>query len=306
MPVSAFLIMVLLVGAGVENDERTAVFGADVVTTGEISQDIAQPVETEAMDTAEENAEQETSEPVEAFLTVNGIAPETEVYHVFQNSTTYVSLREVAPLLDSTAQVSWVNGAAVVTTSGLTLAADCDVSYVVANGRYLYVENGLFSSNGMTMIPLTTLVQAFDAQLAWDSETRTIDISIGSGAIVSADSYYNADDLYWISRIISAESGNQPLDGKIAVGNVILNRVRSTLFPNSVYNVIFATNQFSPVKTGSINKEPNAQSMIAAKLCLEGVSVVDNALYFNRAGVSCWASRNRTLVATIGDHAFYA
>ena len=48
------------------------------------------------------------------------------------------------------------------------------------------------------------------------------------------DSYYGARDVYWLSHIINAEAGNQPMDGQIAVGNVVLNRVADERFPNSV------------------------------------------------------------------------
>ena len=111
-----------------------------------------------------------------------------------------------------------------------------------------------------------------------------------------------------LSRIIYAESGNQSLDGKIAVGNVVLNRVASPRFPNTVYEVIFQRNQFTPAMTGSINRTPSAESVIAAKLCLDGANTAGDALYFVNPNMSpySWASRNRPYVATIGAHAFFA
>ena len=129
-----------------------------------------------------------------------------------------------------------------------------------------------------------------------------------AGPIASGDSFYNSTDLYWLSRIIYAESGNQSLEGKIAVGNVVLNRVASSLFPNSVYDVIFQRNQFTPASSGSINREPSEDAVIAAKLCLDGANTADNALYFvnPKASPNSWASRNCTYVATIGAHAFFA
>ena len=99
-------------------------------------------------------------------------------------------------------------------------------------------------------------------------------------------------------------AGNQPLDGKIAVGNVVLNRVASPRFPNSVYEVIFQRNQFTPAANGSINRTPSAESVVAAKLCLDGANTAGSALYFvNPTVAPGWASRNRPYVATIGAHA---
>ena len=90
--------------------------------------------------------------------------------------------------------------------------------------------------------------------------------------LASGDTFYNSESLYWLSRIIYAESGNQPLEGKIAVGNVVLNRVAHPQFPNTVKGVIFQANQFTPVQNGSINRTPSSESVIAAKLCLDGAN----------------------------------
>ena len=111
--------------------------------------------------------------------------------------------------------------------------------------------------------------------------------------------------MFWLSRIIYAESGNQILDGKIAVGNVVMNRVESSQFPNNIYDVLNQKNQFSPASSLS-RRTPNSESVLAAKLVLDGAKVVPNALFFARAGLSCYASKYRTYVTTIGAHAFYA
>ena len=97
------------------------------------------------------------------------------------------------------------------------------------------------------------------------------------------------------------------MDGKLAVGTVIMNRVDSPRFPNTIYEVVCAPNQFTPVQNGAIYREPNAESVIAAKLILEGVRVGGNSLYFVNPSISpnSWAQRNRPYVTTIGAHAFF-
>jgi N-acetylmuramoyl-L-alanine amidase len=153
-----------------------------------------------------------------------------------------------------------------------------------------------------------TLCAALGANVAWDPIGEQVVITAGSGPITSGDVAYPSDVLYWLSHIINAESGNQPLAGKIAVGNVVLNRVASSSFPNTVYEVIFQRSQFTPVSNGSIYLTPNAESVIAAKLCLDGANTVGNAIYFlnPKSSPNSWASRTRPYVATIGAHAFYA
>lgn len=75
---------------------------------------------------------------------------------------------------------------------------------------------------------------------------------------------YVEEDLYWLSRAIYSESGNQPMKGRIAVGTVILNRVADEAFPDTIQEVIFAPGQFSPVANGTIYRTPDEKSVIAA------------------------------------------
>jgi N-acetylmuramoyl-L-alanine amidase len=169
------------------------------------------------------------------------------------------------------------------------------------------VSGGVIAINNAVAVPIRVLAKALNMTVGFDTVNQCVAILSGEpGYLEDGDSYYDSNDLYWMSRIINSESGNQSLSGKIAVGNVVMNRVASSKFPNTVYSVIFQKNQFGPASSGSIKKTPNDESVIAAKLVLEGTTALDGVLFFNRAGASCYASRNRTYVATIGDHAFYA
>lgn len=226
------------------------------------------------------------------------------------NSTSYVPLRGAVKLLCPSAQISWKNHEAVVTTKNLRLSARPGNSYLVANGRNLYIENGVKLINGSVMVPIRVLAKATGALVSWDGARNQVLIKRGSGTILSGDRYYDSSSVYWLSRIINAESNGEPLRGKIAVGNVILNRVKSPEYPNTIYNVIFDTNygvQFEPVKNGTIENTPSEESILAAKLCLDGASVVGDSIYFlNPAkSESLWAVKNCVYVATIGSHQFY-
>lgn len=218
----------------------------------------------------------------------------------------YVSLRAVAQAVLPGAQVSWSKKTAAVSKSGvLSLTATVGQTYLVANGRYLSIPGGVKMKNDMVLVPLNTLLKAMDATGKWRSD-GSLDITTGSGGILSGDKFYDETDLYWLSRIINAESGNQPLLGKIAVGNVVLNRVEDARFPDTVYGVIYQKNQFSPAASGTVRRTPNAESVVAAKLCMDGAVALENVLYFNRVGLKCWAAKNRPFVQTIAGHSFYA
>ena len=113
-----------------------------------------------------------------------------------------------------------------------------------------------------------------------------------------------------MARIISAESRGEPLLGKLAVGTVVLNRVASDEFPDSIYDVIFDNQwgiQFQPVANGTIYNEPTEESMLAAKLCLDGARVAGDSLYFLAPELTDnhWIMENREYVTTIGCHWFY-
>lgn len=126
----------------------------------------------------------------------------------------------------------------------------------------------------------------------------------------SATSQYTKD-VYWLSRIIHAEAEAEPYKGKVAVGNVIRNRVSSDEFPDSIYGVIFeyykGIPQFSPVAEGTIYNTPSEESIQAAKDALSGVRPVGNAEYFFNPDKSegKWIVKNKTYVMRIGNHVFY-
>ena len=128
--------------------------------------------------------------------------------------------------------------------------------------------------------------------------------------MVKGKDFYNKDDLYWLSRIIHAESQGEPLRGKIAVGNVIINRKNRSEYPNTIKAVIFDRKygtQFTPVANGSIYNTPNSDSIKAAKIVLDGYSLDHDMIFFlnPRVATNFWITQNKSFVMKIGNHAFY-
>ena len=105
-----------------------------------------------------------------------------------------------------------------------------------------------------------------------------------------------------IAALEKAEAGNQCYDGKLAVGAVVLNRVKSERYPNSIRDVIYAPGQFGPATNGSLDvvlsNGVNEECMQAAREALEGATTVGDAKNFHRAG-----SGESGIV--IGAHVFY-
>ena len=159
-------------------------------------------------------------------------------------------------------------------------------------------------------MPVRVLAEALGAEVDWNSATGEVTVTSGDGDILTGAEVYDSNALYWLSRIISAESQGESLVGKLAVGNVILNRVDHADFPSTIYDVIFDSRwggQFEPVRNGTVYNTPTQESVTAAKLVLEGAEVVGDSLYFLAPSLTSnhWIMNNRDYVATIGVHWFY-
>lgn len=234
-----------------------------------------------------------------AEATLDGESMEVEAF--LYDGVSYFPLEETLKLLCPDTEVLCKAGVYTAKGESFTMTVEKGKTYLEINGRYLYVPGGfkVREEDGMIMVPARILGQAMGLQVDWKKKV-VIFTTVGE-PLQEADKPYTDDDLDLIARVITHESGNQPLEGKMAVGNVIVNRVNSSSFPNTISEVIFQKNQFP----GATNATPNVESVIAAKLILEGANVVPGAYFFNGVGKACWASRNKELLYTIGGHAFY-
>lgn len=222
------------------------------------------------------------------------------------DSVTYVPFRALCETLGE-GVVSWDAGTKTATyrDDSLVITARQEATYLVANGRYLDCGAGVKNVGDRLYLPIRPMAKAFGMDVHWDPSYR-IELRRGE-ALVSGEAYYDSEELDWLARIISAEARGESLRGKIAVGNVVLNRVRHPSFASDIRSVILEEGQFSPVKNGTIAQSATEESVIAAKLCLDGAVVTEEALFFcNPAiAVSTWMIEHRTYVMTIGNHAFY-
>lgn len=196
------------------------------------------------------------------------------------------------------------------------LEGSSSLEYMTANGRYLYAPEGYLAIDGRIYLSAPVLERALGLRITLYGDPVCVEVStLPLNMIQGGEDYYEtqvpSEDMYWLSRIIYAEAREQPLAGQIGVGNVVLNRVESDLFPDTVFDVIFDREyavQFDPTATGGVNGEPDEMSVIAACLCLEGYNTVGESLYFVNpvTGDSSWFESSLSYVTTIGGHDFYA
>ena len=227
------------------------------------------------------------------------------------NSVTYVPLRSFSELAGANS-IEWdaKNRVATVKKSNTTVKISDRLQYVEASGRYFYSSEPIKNISDRLFVPIRLLCSALCVDVKWNAASRTVELKSTNKTLTSGSSFYSSDDVYWLSRIIHAESGGEPLLGKIAVGNVVLNRKESKMYPNTIYGVIFDRKngtQFSPVSMGTIYNTPSAESVVAAKICLEGYSVDSNILFFMNPKIATnnWIAQNRPFAFKIGNHYFF-
>jgi len=227
------------------------------------------------------------------------------------NGVPYVAVRSFfEELTDMT--VTYYSKERKINVRGVGFEMDViDGSNVIyANGRTIFsMTPSALMTDGRMYAPLVSVAKAVGMSYGYSGSSVSLTGSVKP--ILHASRFYREDEVYWLSRIISAESRGESLLGQIAVGTVVLNRVRSPLYPNTIWSVIFDKKygvQFSPVLDGSIYAQPSAASVVAAKICLEGFRVNEDALFFlyPKYSTSSWIPNNRQYLFSIGKHDFYA
>lgn len=301
----ARLAQVMFARSGIESSAETPEEQAPV----EAENPTEIPVESEDPNEAEETPESpaEPEKPVYEDLLIDGQPAPMTLDKRNVKGSTYVSLFAFARVLVPEAKFGWDGQTMTVTTGTLSLTAKAGQLYLEANGRYLYIPETVQQTGDQVYVPLRAAAKAFDAAVGYDSAANVATVTRGSGAIQSGDSFYSQDDLFWLSRVIYREAGNQSLEGQMAVGNVVLNRVADPAFPNTVEGVLAQKNQFSTYKSGALRATtPSASSIVAAKLVLDGGEVEETkgATFFD-SGTNSWAAKNKKLIATLGGHNFY-
>ena len=124
---------------------------------------------------------------------------------------------------------------------------------------------------------------------------------------VQASGGSNVSDVQLLARAINGEARGEPYEGQLAVGAVILNRVKDSRFPNTIAGVIYQSGAFTAVADGQINVpiDENSTVVKAAQDALNGWDPTDGAVYYFNPDTATndwiWS---RPLIKTIGKHRF--
>ena len=174
-----------------------------------------------------------------------------------------------------------VDGWVAVTTAGTS-------GYVKAEMVQIDMETG----------EAITLAEEAEAKAAAEEAARQAKEAAAAAAAANQAVIDSASDVALLAAIIQIEAGNECYEGQVAVGSVVMNRVRSGSYPNSVGNVIFARGQFATSRMSSVlSRGPKASCVQAATEALAGADPTGGTTHFRRAG-----SKEGLI---IGNHVFY-
>lgn len=130
-------------------------------------------------------------------------------------------------------------------------------------------------------------------------------ISVSKTTSSGSSSNYNSNDRYLLAKVIYAEARGESYTGQVAIGAVVLNRVRDSRFPNTVSGVIYQPWAFTAVNDGQINLEPNQKAYQAADDALNGWDPTYGCVYYYNPATATskwiWSTKK---VTQIGKHVF--
>ena len=143
---------------------------------------------------------------------------------------------------------------------------------------------------------------AAEAQAKAAEEAARLEAEAQQAALAAQTAAISTEELKLLANIIYCEAGSESYVGKVAVGNVIMNRVKSASQPNTITEVVYAKGQFSPVRNGSLQRalssdKADAACYQAAIEALAGAQPVGGKLFFRR--------NNGRSGQVIGHHVFY-
>ncbi|MCG8483725.1 MAG: stalk domain-containing protein [Clostridia bacterium] len=220
-----------------------------------------------------------------------------------ENNRAFVPIRFVAEAL-SVDDIHWDKNSktAILKKDNLDIRLPYQSNQAYINGSPFDLDAPIHIIEGRIYVPIRFVAEAFNCKVDWDGSNYNISIHT-----TLENQIIEPDEVYWLSRIVEAEAGWEPYEGKLAVANVVLNRVNSIEFPNTIYTVIFDGYQFTPVLDGTIYNTPSPESIRAATEALEGNNNISSCLYFlnPRKSTNFWIVYNRTFYKTINLHDFY-
>lgn len=217
----------------------------------------------------------------------------------------------------------WDLAAAGSTLSGIAVEGDwVSVNYegITAYVNKEYVTTELVIGTAVSIEEEQAALKAAEEQKAKEAEEaaqKAAAAQAAQKAAVAASKFvetvqtssYNVseDDAYLLACLVSSEAGYEPYEGKLAVANIVLNRLNGGSYGNSIHDVIYASGQFTVASSGVLAKKlasgPNEESIAATKEALSGVNNVSGYTNFISSKSADFSAYSQYTI--IGNHCFY-
>lgn len=199
---------------------------------------------------------------------------------------------------------------ASLTLTGILFTASPAFAHVVQVGDTM---GEIATKEGMTLEELAlvnpqvrNLNLIFPGETINTNENESVQVSVPAETQVQvAQTSVTNYEKDLLARLVRAEAQSEPYIGKVAVAVVVLNRVASDKFPNSIKEVIYQQGQFSPITNGSINKSADAESIRAVEEALTVNRSSNQSLFFYNPKIAkgSWLD-SRATTEVIGNHVF--
>jgi N-acetylmuramoyl-L-alanine amidase len=249
-----------------------------------------------------------------AAITIDGKKAKLEDSVLMLDGRLFVPVTRLVGMFGATVTWDQDNEAVTINTvDGNKSVLSNGVPVVYFNDNRYRLDETPFMAEGRMYIPLRYAAELMQATVKWHADTQVAELtSVQSTEEVirtildNEAEPFTEDDFRLLAKLTQVEAGYETYDGQLAVANVVLNRVKDSRFPNTIYDVIYSGKQFPVAHNGLLDKsKPNASVLRAAKDALNGKNNVEGAVYFFNPKVSkgsFWT--NLKVVDTIGTHRF--
>lgn len=171
-------------------------------------------------------------------------------------------------------------------------------------GYYSGSVDGIYGKNTVAAVKLFQKKNGLTVDGIAGTKTLAA-MGITSSGSQSQSGTYSDSDVTLLARLIYGEARGESYVGQVAVGAVVMNRIKSASFPNTMAGVIYQSYAFTAVNDGQINLTPNATAKKAAQDAMNGWDPTYGAIYYYNPAIatSSWIFSRKTTV-TIGNHVF--
>ena len=228
-------------------------------------------------------------------------------------STYYMPLEGLCELAGIHTVSTCEDGVYTIEGEGFSLYYIGGSQYVRINDRYFLAIDGLVCVYGKVYVPVSLAEKVFNVHAQIEDYSiwvETDGIHLMDGGPNYYNDVYGEETYYYLSHIIEAEAFMDPFQGRVAIGNVVMNRVASDRYPNTVKDVVSDRRsglQFAGTLEDAFQKEPSEDSLAAAAIALEGYNIVEDCMFFvspDYCDIS-WFEENTDYYDSIGSHRFY-